>query len=63
MQAAEPWLGVTIWNKFDEFSENFQTVGVERDFVFYQEFLIPGAAVGILECTHFFELFGYNYTM
>ena len=37
-------------------------VGVERDFVFYQEFLIPGASVGILECTHFSELFGYNYT-
>ena len=37
-------------------------VGVERDFVFYQEFLIPGASVGILECTHFSEWFGYNHT-
>ena len=36
--------------------------GVERDFVFYQEFLIPGASVGILECTHFSEWFGYNHT-
>ena len=37
-------------------------VGVERGFVFYQEFLIPGASVGILECTHFSEWFGYNHT-
>ena len=37
-------------------------IGVERDFVFYQEFLIPGASVGILECTHFSEWFGYNHT-
>ena len=40
----------------------WRLVGVERDFVFYQEFLIPGASVGILECTHFSELFGHNYT-
>ena len=38
------------------------TLGVERDFVFYQEFLIPGAPVGILDCTHFSEWFGYNHT-
>ena len=38
------------------------SLGVERDFVFYQEFLIPGASVGILECTHFSEWFGYNHT-
>ena len=37
-------------------------LGVERDFVFHQEFLIPGASVGILECTHFSEWFWYNYT-
>ena len=37
-------------------------VGFERDFVFYQEFLIPVASVGILECTHFSEWFGYNHT-
>ena len=43
------------WAKFYRLKDALR-IGVERDFVFYQEFLIPGASVGILECTHFSEL-------